>query len=96
MGFNRSEASELLVACHRRCCICHRYCGIKIELHHIEPRGDGGVDAIDNAIPVCFECHAEIQLYNDSHPRGASSVLTSCACTGNSGSVSVRSRQVLS
>ena len=70
MGFNRSEASELLVACHRRCCICHRYCGIKIELHHIEPRGDGGVDAIDNAIPVCFECHAEIQLYNDSHPRG--------------------------
>jgi hypothetical protein len=25
---------------------------------------------IDNAIPVCFECHAEIHSYNDQHPRG--------------------------
>ncbi len=70
MGFKRSDADELLAACHRRCCICHRYCGIKIELHHIEPHGDDGPDTIDNAIPVCFECHAEIQLYNDAHPRG--------------------------
>jgi len=70
MGFKKVEANELLVACHRRCCICHRYCGIKIELHHIESRGVGGDDTIANAIPVCFECHAEIQLYNDAHPRG--------------------------
>jgi hypothetical protein len=41
-----------------------------MELHHIEPSANGGGDAIDNAIPVCFECHAEIQLYNDAHPRG--------------------------
>ena len=70
MGFKRSEADRLLIACHRRCCICHRYCGVKMELHHIEPSGRDGTDAIDNAIPVCFECHAEIQLYNDAHPRG--------------------------
>lgn len=70
MGFNRTEASKLLVLCHRRCCVCHRYCGIKIELHHIQPTEDGGDDSIENAIPLCFECHAEVQLYNDSHPRG--------------------------
>lgn len=70
MGFDPSEAEALLVACHRRCCICYRFCGVKIELHHIESHADGGSDAISNAIPVCFECHAEIQLYNDRHPRG--------------------------
>jgi hypothetical protein len=43
MGFKPTDADELLVACHRRCCICHRYCGIKIELHHIEPRRGGGL-----------------------------------------------------
>ncbi len=48
--------------------ICHRYCGVKIELDHIKPRADGGEDDIDNAIAVCFECHAEIYLYNDRHP----------------------------
>ena len=33
-------------------------------------RYEGGPDTIDNAIPVCFECHAEIHAYNDQHPRG--------------------------
>ncbi len=70
MGFNRSKAGELLASCHRRCCVCHRYCGIKIELHHIQPIKEGGDDSIENAIPLCFECHAEVQLYNDAHPRG--------------------------
>jgi len=70
MGFNRTEANKLLASCHRRCCVCHRYCGIKIELHHIQPTEAGGDDSIENAIPLCFECHAEVQLYNDAHPRG--------------------------
>ena len=34
------------------------------------PAGEGGTDDIDNAIPVCFECHAEIHSYNEKHPRG--------------------------
>ena len=70
MAFPRDEVDELLVACHRRCCVCHRFCGVKIETDHIVPRGEGGPDSIDNAIPVCFECHAEIHSYNDKHPRG--------------------------
>jgi len=70
MGFKQTEVNKLLGLCHRRCCVCHRFCGIKIEIHHIQPSEAGGDDSIENAIPLCFECHAEVQLYNDKHPRG--------------------------
>lgn len=70
MSFNKSEVSKLLAQCHRRCCICHRLCGVKIELHHVEHKSEGGNDNIENAIPLCFECHAEVNHYNDKHPRG--------------------------
>jgi hypothetical protein len=68
--FNRDEVADLLVKCHRRCCICHRFCGFKMETDHIKPSDEGGTDEIDNAIPVCLECHAEIHCYNPTHPRG--------------------------
>lgn len=68
--FPAEEAQVLLAAVHRRCCICHRFCGPKMELDHIVPGEEGGPDTIDNAIPVCFDCHAEIHSYNDKHPRG--------------------------
>jgi len=68
--FPQKDVDELLTACHRRCCICHRFCGVKIETDHIVPRDEGGQSTIDNAIAVCFECHAEIHSYNDRHPRG--------------------------
>lgn len=68
--FPRKQVSELLAECHRRCCICHRFCGVKIETDHIAQPNEGGTDEIENAIPVCFECHAEIHSYNPTHPRG--------------------------
>jgi hypothetical protein len=70
MAFNREAVATLLTQCHRRCCICHRFCGVKMETDHIQPVEQGGSDEIDNAIPVYFECHAEIHSYNDKHPRG--------------------------
>ena len=68
--FPKDEAEKLLARCHRRCCICHRFCGVKMELDHMHPAGEGGPSTIDNAIPLCFECHAEVHAYNDKHPRG--------------------------
>src|ERR1019366_4448113 len=68
--FTQKDVDGLLVRCHRRCCICHRFCGVKIETDHIVPAAEGGSSNIDNAIVVCFECHAEIHSYNDQHPRG--------------------------
>lgn len=70
MAFKQSEVAELLFKCHRRCCICHRFCGVKMETDHILPQAEGGTDQIENCLPVCFECHAEIHSYNDNHPRG--------------------------
>lgn len=70
MAFDKNKVSALLAQCHRRCCICHRFCGVKMELHHVEHKADGGSDNIENAIPLCFECHAEVNHYNDAHPRG--------------------------
>ena len=68
--FPRDHVDDLLVACHRRCCVCHRFCGVKMETDHIVPKSEGGTSEISNAIPVCFECHAEIHSYNTQHPRG--------------------------
>jgi hypothetical protein len=68
--FKEEDAQRLLVACHRCCCVCHRFCGVKIELDHIIQQADNGPDTYENAIPVCFECHAEIHSYNPKHPRG--------------------------
>ncbi len=69
-GFNRDEVAALLVKCHRRCCICHRYCGTKIETDHIVLAAESQDHSIENAIAVCFDCHAEIHAYNPKHPRG--------------------------
>lgn len=70
MAFDSGQVADLLAKCHRRCCICHRFCGFKMETDHMQPTGEGGKDDIDNALPVCFECHAEIHCYNTDHPRG--------------------------
>jgi HNH endonuclease len=68
--FTQEDADKLMVACHRRCCICHRFCGVKMEIDHIIQAADDGSADIANGIAVCFECHADIHSYNDHHPRG--------------------------
>ncbi len=70
MAFPRKVAEDLLVACQRHCCLCHKPCGVKIEVHHIVPVERGGDDSANNAIALCFDCHAEVEHYNTKHPRG--------------------------
>jgi len=41
-----------------------------MELHHIKEKAKGGDDSEANALPVCFDCHAEVGSYNDDHPKG--------------------------
>jgi hypothetical protein len=67
MALPDAAANHLLVACKRHCCVCWRRCGFRIELHHIISKAEGGADDIENAIPVCFDCHAEIE---STGPRG--------------------------
>lgn len=61
MAFPEAQVAQLLADCKRHCCVCLRWCGSRIHLHHIHPRAEGGRDDIDNAIPVCLDCHAEIE-----------------------------------
>lgn len=72
MGFPDAVSEEALLSCGRRCCICHKFCGPKIELHHIKQKADGGEDTFENCIPLCFDCHAEVKAYNPNHPKGKS------------------------
>jgi len=43
---------------------------VKIEVDHIEGAEGETSGAIENAIPLCFECHAEVHHYNPAHPKG--------------------------
>lgn len=70
MGFPRSVADEVFIRCARHCCLCGNYAGNKMELHHIHQVADGGEDTIDNCIPLCLNCHADVKAYNPRHPKG--------------------------
>lgn len=70
MAFDEEVKRIAMVACGRRCCICHKFCGNNMEVHHIKAHADGGEDIFDNAIPLCFNCHAIVRQYDPRHPKG--------------------------
>jgi len=41
-----------------------------MELNHIVQASSGGEWTLENAIPLCFDCHAEVGHYNVQHPKG--------------------------
>lgn len=71
MSFPGDIREAALIACARHCCLCGHFCGLKIELHHIIHRSEGGMDTFDNCIPLCFECHADMRSYDHKHPKGS-------------------------
>lgn len=70
MAFSDKVKTDMMVLCARHCCVCHRYRGLKIEVHHIIPKQQGGEDIIDNAIALCMDCHADAGHYFAGHPKG--------------------------
>lgn len=70
MPFSTAVKEQALVASGRRCCVCHEYKGVGVEVHHIKPQASGGGDTLDNAIVLCFDCHCAAGHYNANHPRG--------------------------
>lgn len=70
MGFSVETKRRALIASARHCCVCHRYKGVRVEVHHIIPQSKGGTDEFDNAIVLCFDCHCDAGHYNPHHPRG--------------------------
>jgi hypothetical protein len=41
-----------------------------MQVHHIVAEADGGPDTLENAIPLCLDCHAEVRHYDPKHPIG--------------------------
>lgn len=71
MGFSRTVREDVLVRSARRCCLCGRFKGLGIEIHHIIAAAAGGDDTLGNAIALCYDCHHDAGHYNDDHPRGS-------------------------
>ena len=71
MGRRADFSEDTKVKCFlwsdRHCCLCGKPCGTDIEVAHVDSKG--GND-LDNAIPLCYECHSAIGKYNKEHPRG--------------------------
>lgn len=71
MSFSPKVKEDALVACRRCCALCEKFCGLKIELHHIKPAAEGRDDTFENCIPLCLDHHVEVgQRYNTKHPKG--------------------------
>lgn len=70
MPFPKNVRDEALVLAARHCCVCHRYKGLKIEVHHIVHESKGGPNTLKNAIVLCFDCHTDAGHYNPQHPKG--------------------------
>ena len=68
-AFTEDVKLKCLLWSDRHCCLCGKACGTDIEVAHIDPKEIGGKN-IDNAIPLCYDCHAKIGKYNKEHPRG--------------------------
>jgi len=70
LSFSNKIKEEILVASARHCCVCHRHKGVKVEVHHIVPKEQGGEDVYENAIALCFDCHSDAGHYYAKHPKG--------------------------
>ena len=70
MGFSEKVQAEALAASGRCCCICHKFCGTKIALHHIKQKAYGGDDSFENCIPLCLDCHEDMGKADPNHVTG--------------------------
>lgn len=71
MGFSDAIRQQIFVRSARHCCVCHKAKGLNIEIHHITPASEGGEDSLENAIALCFDCHADAGHYFAGHPKGS-------------------------
>ncbi len=68
MPFSRKVKKKVLLWCARHCCLCGEPAGVHIEIAHLDNNNKN--NDIDNAMPLCYRCHAAIGHYNENHPRG--------------------------
>jgi hypothetical protein len=71
--FNEKDKIKILLWSERHCCLCDKPCDTNIVIHHIKQEGtEEELSDIDNAIPLCYDCHGKIKSYNPAHRVGTS------------------------
>ena len=60
MPIPQDHVDKLLADCGRRCCICRRFRPLHLQVHHIQPREEGGTNDPDNLIALCVTCHSSV------------------------------------
>ncbi|MEX0787121.1 MAG: tetratricopeptide repeat protein [Dehalococcoidia bacterium] len=68
--FAKAVSEEHLVRSGRVCCLCEQQAGARVEIHHIVPKAKGGTKDFENAIVLCFQCHADVHAYAERSPKG--------------------------
>jgi group II intron reverse transcriptase/maturase len=53
----REIREEVLASYDRKCAECGK--ATRLDVHHIQAQRDGGVDEIENLVPLCRICHAK-------------------------------------
>jgi len=64
MGFSEQIRREVKIKAAFRCCRCQQ---VGVDVHHVVPRALGGTDRIDNAAPLCQNCHDQ---FGDNRRKG--------------------------
>jgi hypothetical protein len=64
--FSERDRRKVLLWCRRHCCLCGKFAGIAIEVAHVDRKSKH----IDEAIPLCSDCHTATGHYNSDHPMG--------------------------
>jgi len=54
MAFTEPLKAKVRKRSHLCCCLCK---SLGVEVHHIIPQSEGGLDTEDNAVPLCPSCH---------------------------------------
>lgn len=56
MPFNEKTKLQAKRKANFRCVVCQQPW---VEVHHIVPQAEGGLDSIENAAPLCGSCHSQ-------------------------------------
>lgn len=70
MAFPAGVKRDALRLSARHCCVCRLPKARDLEVHHIVPEADGGASTLENAVVLCYDCHAHAGHYNSRQPRG--------------------------
>ncbi len=71
--FSEKDKIKVLLWSERHCCLCDKQCDTNIVVHHIRQEGKPEeLSNIENAIPLCYDCHGRIKSYSLAHRVGTS------------------------